>query len=217
MSAELRQQTLIDALGRDLRPVRRLLPAWLRAAGWLALVAVIAVALLIRHGAAPMLQRWAASPDLVWSTVGAALTALCAAWAACELAVPGRSRAWLWLPLPGFVVWISASGWGCLRALLEPATATLSGPPPTDCLTFIVGFSLPLSIAMIWLLRRACPLRPVRAAILVGLASAAAAACLMTIFHPIDSAATDLLTHALAVCIVIGANAAMGNRLLSPR
>ena len=101
--------------------------------------------------------------------------------------------------------------------MLEPATATLGGPPPADCLTFIIGFSLPLSIAMIWLLRRACPLRPVRTAILIGLASAAASACLMTIFHPIDSAATDLLAHALAVCIVVVANAAMGNRLLSRR
>lgn len=215
MSADPSPQQLIEALGAELAPVRRLLPPWLRALGWIAVVAITAAVLLAHHGAGPMLQRWAAAPDVAWSNLAAVVTAICAAWAACELAVPGRSRAWLWLPVPSAVVWIAASGWGCLRGLLDPASVVASGPPMHDCITFIVGFSIPLSALMIWLLRRACPLRPVRTAILLGLASAAAAASLMAIFHPIDSAATDLLAHALAVCIVIAANAALGNRLLS--
>lgn len=215
MSADPREQNLIATLGADLAPVRRLLPPWLRAAGWIAVVAVTAVVLLVHHGAAPMLQRFAASPDVAWSTGCAVLTAISAAWAACALAVPGRSRAWMWLPLPPAVLWMGASGWGCLRGLLDPALATHGGPGPVDCLTFIIGFSIPLSALLIWMLRRACPLRPVPTAILLGLASAAAAASLMAIFHPIDSAATDLAAHALAVIIVIATNAAMGNRLLS--
>lgn len=215
MSADLRQQDLINALGAELAPVRRLLPPGLRASAWIAVVAIIAAVLLVHHGAAPMLQRFAASPDVAWSTLAAAITAICAAWAACTLAVPGRSRAWLWLPLPSAALWIGASGWGCLRGLFDPAVASVGGPPAHDCIVFIVGYSIPLSALLIWLLRRACPLQPVRTAILLGLASAAAAASLMAIFHPIDSAATDLAAHALAVTIVIAANAAMGNRLLS--
>jgi hypothetical protein len=206
---------LIEALGAELAPVRRLLPPWLRALGWVAVVAITAAVLLVQHGAGPMLQRWAAAPDLAWSTLAAVVTAICAAWAACVLAVPGRARAWVWLPVPSAVVWMAASGWGCLRGLLDPASVVAGGPPVQDCIIFIVGFAIPLSALMIWLLRRACPLHPVRTAILLGLASAAAAASLLTIFHPIDSAATDLLAHALAICIVIGANAALGNRLLS--
>lgn len=217
MSADPRQQSLIETLGAELTPVRRLLPPWLRTFGWLAAVAVIATALLVRHGAAPMLQRWSAAPDLAWSAAGAALTAICAAWAACALAVPGRSRAWAWLPLPAAVLWIGASGVGCLRNWLAPGTNVAGMPQSADCLIFIVGLSIPLSALMIWLLRRACPLRPVLTAILVGLASASASAGLLAIFHPFDAAATDLLTHALAVGIVVAANAAMGNRLLSRR
>lgn len=217
MSVDPRQQQLIATLGAELSPVRRLPPPWLRALGWLLVVAVIATTLLLHHGAAPMLQRWATASDVAWSNAGAVLTAICAAWAACALAVPGRSRAWMLLPLPPALLWIGASGWGCLSGWLDPAASAAGGPPPQDCLVFIVGFSIPLSALMLWLLRRACPLRPVRAAILAGLASAAAAASLMAIFHPIDVAATDLLMHALAVGIVIAANAAMGNRLLSPR
>jgi hypothetical protein len=84
-----------------------------------------------------------------------------------------------------------------------------------DCLIFIISFSIPLSGLLIWLLRRACPLRPVLTAVVVGLASASASACLLEIIHNFDAAATDLLMHALAVAIVIGANALMGGRLLS--
>jgi hypothetical protein len=99
--------------------------------------------------------------------------------------------------------------------LLAPGTSFASIHQSADCLVFIVSFSIPLSALMIWLLRRACPLRPVLTAILVGLASAAASASLLEICHAYDAAATDLLTHALAVGIVVAANAAMGGRLLS--
>jgi len=84
-----------------------------------------------------------------------------------------------------------------------------------DCLVFIISFSIPLSALMVFLLRRAYPLRPVLTAVLVGLASAAASASLLEICHSYDAAATDLLTHAAAVALVVAVNAAMGGRLLS--
>jgi hypothetical protein len=129
--------------------------------------------------------------------------------------VPGRSRAWAWLPLPGALLWIGASGLGCLGTWLAPGTRTAGMHQSADCLVFIISFSIPLSALMVWLLRRACPLRPVLTAVLVGLASAAASASLLEICHSFDVAATDLLTHALAVGVVVAANAAMGGRLLS--
>jgi hypothetical protein len=52
---------------------------------------------------------------------------------------------------------------------------------------------------------------------MIGLASAAASASLLEICHEFDAAASDLLTHALAVVLVIGINAAMGGRLLRAR
>jgi hypothetical protein len=206
---------LIAALGAGLAPVRRLRPPWLRTLGWLCVVAVIAVALIGRYGIAPMLARWAGAPDLGWAGLGAALTAVTAAWASFALGVPGRSRAWAWLPLPPALLWIGASGVGCLRVWIAPATQVASLPQAGDCLFFIIGFSLPLSALLILLLRRACPLRPVLTAVLVGLASAAASASLLEICHAFDAAATDLLLHALAVALVVGANAALGGRLLS--
>ena len=211
--------SLIASLGADLQPVRRLPPPGLRAFAWLAVVAAIAAVLLAVHGATPMLQRWAGASDLAWATLGGVLTAIGAAWAAFTLAVPGRSRAWAWLSLPGALLWIGASGWGCFRTdflhVVAPGTQIANMHQSSDCLVFIIGLSIPLSALMVWLLRRACPLRPVLTAVLLGLASAAASACLLQIVHAYDTAATDLLTHALAVAVVIALNAALGGRLLS--
>lgn len=206
---------LIATLGAELAPVRRLRPPWLRTLGWLVAVAALAAGLLARYGSAPMLARWAGAPDLGWAGLGAVLTAIAAAWAAFALAVPGRRIAWAWLPVAPALLWIGASGLGCLRSWVAPATHIASAPETGDCLFFIIGFSVPLSVLLIVLLRRACPLRPVLTAMLVGLASAAAAASLLEICHAFDAAATDLLTHALAVGLVVAANAAMGGRLLS--
>ena len=208
-------EALIDRLGTGLVPVRRLLPAWLRTAGWLLLVAAFAMVLLMHYGAQPMLRRWAATPDLAWAGIGAVITAVSAALAAFGLGVPGRNAAWAWLPLPGALLWIGASGLGCLRTWIAPGTAIAGAHQSADCLLFIIGFSIPLSALLVVLLRRACPLRPVLTAVLIGLASAAASASLLEICHAFDSAATDLLTHALAVAAVVAVNAAMGGRLLS--
>jgi hypothetical protein len=209
------QQALIDRLGTELVPVRRLLPPVLRTTGWLLAVASIAAVLFYHYGSAPMMLRVAATPDLAWAGLGAVITAISAAWAAFELGVPGRRGEWAWLPLPGALLWIGASGWGCLRTLVAPGTSVSSLHQSTACLVFIISFSIPLSALMIVLLRRACPLRPVLTAVMVGLASAAASASLLEICHAYDAAATDLLTHLFAVGLVGAVNAAMGGRLLS--
>jgi hypothetical protein len=169
----------------------------------------------MHYGAGPMLRRWAATPDLAWAGLGAVATAITGAWAAFALGVPGRSRAWAWLPLPAAALWIGASGLGCLRTWIAPGTEVAGLHQSADCLLFIISFSVPLSALLVLLLRRACPLRPVRTAVLIGLASAAASASLLEICHAYDSAATDLLTHAAAVAFVVAVNAAMGGRLLS--
>ncbi|WP_266169564.1 NrsF family protein [Dyella subtropica] len=217
MSDVRRHEVLIDALGAELVPVRRLPPPWLRSLGWLLVVSAIAVVLLWHYGVADMLHRWAGTPDLAWAAVGACLTAITAAWAAFSLGVPGRRARWAWLPLPPALLWLGASGFGCLREWIAPATHVASMHEASDCLLFIVSFSVPLSALLVWLLRRACPLRPVLTAVMIGLASAAASASLLEICHAFDAAGTDLLMHSLAVALVIGANAAMGGRLLQPR
>lgn len=210
-------ESLIQSLGEQLAPVRRLPPPWLRTAGWLLAVVAIAIGLLYRYGAEHMIQRWIAEPDIAVAGAGAVVTAVCAAWAAFTLGVPGRPAWWAWLPLPAFAVWVGASGLGCLHDWLGPTAHVANINEASDCLIFIISFSVPLSALLIWLLRRACPLRPVLTAVMIGLASAAASAALLEICHAFAVAATDLITHAMAVGIVVLVNALMGGRLLQSR
>ena len=84
-----------------------------------------------------------------------------------------------------------------------------------DCLVFIVFLSVPLSALLLIMLRRAYPLYPGLTATIGGLAVAAAAATLLNFFHPYDAAATDLVVHAVAVALVIGANRALGGRIFA--
>ncbi|HET6554016.1 MAG TPA: NrsF family protein [Dyella sp.] len=216
MSEPRLHESLIQSLGVQLTPVRRLLPPWLRTMGWLLAVAAIAAVLLWHYGAAHMLSRWAAEPDIALAGAGAVITAICAAWVAFALGVPGHSARWAWLPVPGLLLWIGASGLGCLRDIVVPGAQVADVHQAVDCLTFILSFSVPLSALLVWLLRRACPLRPVLAAMMIGLASAAASAALLEICHGFAVAATDLFTHAAAVGMVILINALMGGRLLQP-
>ena len=110
---------------------------------------------------------------------------------------------------------MALNGLGCVATLVIPGTQT-SPFQFMVCLGLIVAISLPLTAAMIFMLRRTRPLRPLRVGILGGLAAAAAAATLLVLIHPHDSAVLDLAAHAVAVAVVIGLNVLLGGRLLVP-
>ncbi|HTS41150.1 MAG TPA: NrsF family protein [Xanthobacteraceae bacterium] len=208
---------LIETLGSDLRPVRRLAaPGW-RALLWLAVVAAVAVAMVFYGDAGEMIRRFAMAPDLSLSFVGSALTAIAAAIAAFELGLPDRKPIWALLPLPPAVLWFGASGIGCFRSWLVPHTTLVSVGDAMDCWTFIVGMSLPLSAVLIVMLRRGYALQPVLTAAIGGLACAAAAATLLNFVHPFDASAIDLLFHSLAVGMVAFVIAMIGGRILRKR
>lgn len=203
-------ENLIHDLGAGLTPVRRVSPSWF-ALAWLAVAAVIAAGLAMAYDTHAMMLRLESAPDMWLAAAGSALTAILAAKAAFELGVPGRSRAWALLPLPAAALWIGASGMGCLRILAEGGA---HGGDGVDCLKFIIGFSVPLAVAMVLLLRRAFPLYPVLTSALAGLACAAASATLLNFCHPFDASAIDLAVHAVAVGLVVGVMALSGGRLL---
>jgi hypothetical protein len=210
------EERLIRDLTADLRPVPRLAPPSLRALGWLAVVLAAAVALASFADLSALWRRLTDAPDLWIAVFGSAATAILAAVAAFELSLPDARRAWALLPLPAALLWIAASGFGCLRTWLAPGTHVADLSEARDCLLFIVGLSVPLSALLILMLRRACSLQPGLTAAIGGLAVAAAAATLLNFFHPFDAAATDLTVHAAAVALVITANRVFSGRLLAP-
>ncbi|MBI1181193.1 MAG: DUF1109 family protein [Alphaproteobacteria bacterium] len=204
--------SLIRDLGASLRPVRRVASSTRLALVWLAVVAVLGAGLAVAYDMNAMVLRLSSAPDLWLAALGAVLTAVFAAKAAFELGIPGRSRAWALAPLAPALLWIGASGLGCLR------TWTAAGVQGTadgrDCLMFIVGFSVPLAGAMLLLLRRTFPLYPALTAALAGLACAAGAAALLNLCHPFDATATDLAVHGMAVILVVIVVALSGRGLL---
>ena len=200
---------LVQALGADLTAVRRLRSPGLRVLMWLAILGAMALALAMVSDVKAMMSRLMAAPDMWVAALASMLTAVLAAAAAFELSLPDRKAAWALLPLPALLLWISASGMGCLRvwSVAEACQAE-------HCLIFILGISLPLSLLLIAMLRRGFSLQPNLTAVIGGLACASAAATLLNFVHPYDAAATDLAVHALAVTIVVLVNATLGGRVL---
>jgi hypothetical protein len=205
---------LIGALAANLRPVRPLPPPALRTLLWLMLVAAVAAALATFSDLAVMWHRITATSDMWLAVLGSIATMVTAAFAAFELSLPDRSRAWALLPLPAAALWVGASGLGCMRAYVLPGTHVAALGEARDCLLFIIGLSVPLSATLIVMLRRAYSLAPPLTAAMAGLGSAAAAATLLNFFHPFDATATDLAVHAVAVAIVVAAAWAFGTRTL---
>jgi hypothetical protein len=161
-------------------------------------------------------DRITGRPDVSLAVLGSIATAVLAAIAAFQLSLPDAPRAWAWLPLPGALLWVAASGLGCLRNWGVPADVA-PFDAARDCAVFIVALSVPLSALMFGMLRRACPLRPELTAAIGGLAVAAAAATLLNFFHPFDATATDLAVHAIAVALVVAADRALAGRMLAVR
>ncbi len=198
-------EQLIEQLSGGLRPVLRLPSPALRAAAWLALVLAVAALLAARADLPAVAARVASFTDMWLAVAGSVATAVLASLAACMVSVPGRSRRWAWLPLPGAALWLGSSGLGCLRAtallIVHPATFH---DAITECLPFILEFSALLAVPLAALLWWARPLRPGLVAGLAGLAVAAASASLLWFFHPFDASIEDLVVHILAVLLVVG-------------
>ena len=205
----------VQVLSADLAPVRRLAPPSRRLMTWLAIVGLAALALAMVSDDRSMIDRLMAAPDMWLAAAGSLLTAVSAAAAAFQLSLPDRKPARALLPIPPALLWIGASGIGCLRPRFIAGTSPMSIGDSDNCLVFILSFSLPLSLLLIVMLRQGFSLRPNLTAVVGGLTCASAAATLLNFVHPYDATASDLAVHAAAVGIVVLANALFGSRILT--
>jgi hypothetical protein len=205
----------IRDLARNLAPVRPLAPPPRRTLVWVAAVAILVIVLYALLGAADNADGFMSRPYVLPSLAGSLLTALLAALAAFEVSLPDRSARWALLPVPPLLLWIAASGLGCLAGLGGAGAWGATLPELRECLTIILATSVPASLLLIVMLRRALPLRPNLVALLGGLAAAAAAGSVLLILHPHNSTLLDLGVHALCVSAVITANAILGGRILA--
>ena len=151
---------LIKSLAANAAPVRRLRPPLVRATLWLLLAALILVLIGTSHGLRPDLALKARDSVFVVGIVASLLTAILAAIAAFMVSLPDRSRLWLVPPAPALLVWISTIGYGCLTAWIGLGPEGIRLGDLAECLATLVLTSVPLSAALLLMLRYAAPSDP---------------------------------------------------------
>jgi hypothetical protein len=211
-----RTDALIEAIAADARPVRPLAPPLARALTLLVPLALLGgLAIYLFADLSGLIRRYPGRESMMMLEMAAMLaTGLIAVTGAFFLSVPGRSRLWLWAPLPTLAAWVSLSGAGCWMTFRRGTPA--GSEPGMDCLIFILAASLLLGAPLVWRLSRASPIEPVRVALLGGLGIAALSAFLLQFFHPFTITFLDLGVHFVAVAIVIAAMALAARRTLRP-
>ena len=209
---------LIETLATDARPVRPLAGPLRRALAILAAAALVgALAILGLGDAGQLLTRYAGREWLMALEMAAMLgTGLLAVTGAFFVSIPGRSRRWLFAPLPTFLAWLLLSGLGCYGELIRSGSSDGEIGHSIDCLLFILATSLFLGAPLVWRLSRAAPIEPLPVALLGGLGTAALAAFLLQFFHPFAVTFIDLAVHLAAILLVVGATALMNRRALAP-
>lgn len=205
---------LIDALVDGATPVRRLRPPLVRAALWLLLAALLLVLIVAGHGPRPDIGDRLQQPVFVLSMIAALTTGILAAIASFQISLPDRSRLWLLLPAPAFAVWLSTIGYGCLSDWVSVGSNDNRIGETVGCFATLLLTSVPLSIAMLMMLRYAALVRPTESSAMSGLAIAAITAFSLSLVHDFDASLTILVWNLGVAVLIAGLACLFGRRML---
>ncbi|MGE3280074.1 MAG: NrsF family protein [Alphaproteobacteria bacterium] len=206
---------LIESLAAEAGPVRRLRHPLLRAGSWLALAACVMLLLAIGYGVRGDIgDRWQ-EPVFAATLAASAATGILAAVAAFMISLPDRSRVWLLLPVPSLLAWLSTIGYGCLTDWVALTPNGIEPGEATRCFATLLLTSVPLSIALLLMLRYAAWLRPTETVIAGALAVAAITATALSLFHPFDATIMVLIWNVGVAALFVALGGAFGGRLLA--
>ena len=195
---------MIDGLVRDAAPVRRLRRPVVRSAFWL-LAAILIVALIaVVHGVRPDLAALMAGRDFLVPFGLALATGILAAIAVFLTSLPDRSRGWLLLPVPTFILWVATLGQQCLTEWI--ATTPDGGTMPgitAKCFMTLVVMSLPLQIGLMAMLRHAARLRPYLVTIVGGIAVAALTAAALRAMNEPDATLLVIIWNVAVAGVIV--------------
>ena len=194
---------LIKRLVANAEPVKRLRPPALRAGLWLLTVAAAGAAGILLFANLAVFFERIDDTALAIEWIATLVTGIAAVVAAFQLSLPDRSQAWALLPLPSLALWIGSSSYSCYRSWITAGPTGWALGESAHCFMFILGFSLPLALGLLLVLRRARPLEPVRVAAMGALGVAALAAAALQFFHPFDVTVLDLGVHFAAMALVV--------------
>jgi hypothetical protein len=205
---------LIERLSATATPVRRLRPPMQRAGLWLLFAFLVLVVLAVAHGVRSDLVPRLGQPVFAAALAGSLLTGILATIAVFHLSVPGRSRLWLLLPVPGLVLWVATIGYGCLTDWVSIAPGGLRLGSTLDCFLTLVLASLPPFVLLLAMLHHTAPVQPRILPAMGGLAVAGIAATSMSILHELDATIMVLLWNLGAAALIVALGGTIGRRIL---
>jgi len=206
---------LIDALVETATPVRRLRPPIVRAGLWLAFAAIVLGLIAIAHGVRPDFSDCMRQPLFVLGMLGALATGILAAVASFRLSLPDSSRLWIVLPLPALALWVATIGYGCLTDWVSIGPDGIRLGEAIRCFATLLLTSVPLSIAMLVMLRYTALLRPIEVSVLGGLAIAAVTAFALSLFHDLDATVMILIWNLAAAALIATLGSLFGRSMLT--
>ncbi|MEO9167821.1 MAG: NrsF family protein [Aestuariivirga sp.] len=197
-------QDVLTALSTNLVPVRRQASPLIRTLLWLALAVLVIGLLAMGHGLRPNLFMRAAEWPFQLEVIGALLTGVLAAFAAFASGIPGRSKWWIALPLPALALWMATIGQQCLSNWIVIGPAGMSLGESAECLATVGLTSLPLSLALVVMLRHAVVMRPLASYLLGSLAVAGIAGAAMSLMHALDASVMIVLFNVVSTLVIMG-------------
>lgn len=206
---------LIDALVDCAAPVRRLRPPLVRAGLWLLLAALVLVLIAVGHGVRPDIAERLHQPIFVIGMLGALATGIMAVIASFKVSIPDSSRWWLLLPAPPLAIWVSTIGYGCLTNWVSIGPDGIHMGEAVQCFATLLMTSVPLSIAMLVMLRYAVLLRPTEVCVAGGMAIAAITAFALSLFHDLDATIMILVWNLGVAALIAGLASVFGRSMLA--
>ena len=210
-----RTPDLVDALVETATPVQRLRPPIVRAGLWLAFAAIVLGLIAIAHGVRPDFSDRVRQPLFALGMLGALATSILAAVASFRLSLPDSSRLWAVLPLPGLALWVVTIGYGCLTDWVSMDPNGVHMGEAARCFATLLMTSVPLSIAMLIMLRYAALLRPLEVSVMGGLAVAAVTAFALSLFHDLDATVMILIWNLGAAVLIAALGSLFGRSMLT--
>lgn len=204
---------LIKSLAAEMKPVRRLRPPLFRAACWMTLGVLVLALLAVNQGIRPDLLQRLREPAFAASISASMLTGILAAVAAFLLSLPDRSRLWLLLPAPALIVWLSNIGYQCTTQWIAIGPDGIDPGEAARCFATLVLASLPLSLAMLVMLRYAALVRPTPVAFTGALSVAAVTATALSLFHAADASVMILMWNVGTALVFAGIGGVFGRRM----
>lgn len=207
---------MIDGLVRDAAPVRRLRRPIVRSALWLGAALLVVALVAVLHGIRPDLTAHLTERDFLVPFGLALATGILAAIAAFIASLPDRSRWWLLLPVPTFLLWIAMLGPQCLTEWVETAPDGSTMPGITaKCFITLVVTSLPLQLGLMAMLRHAARLRPYLVTIVGGIAVAALTAAALRAMNEPDATLLVVAWNVAVAGVIVALLRRVGSKAAS--